>query len=67
MRTFSLPPPHVASINMISTSYDPWIVPSLDQVDYFDDVMFLNPIEQAYQATIFASAAASIILPLVCI
>jgi len=52
---------------MISTSYDPWIVPSLDQVDYFDDVMFLNPIEQAYQATIFASAAASIILPLVCI
>lgn len=57
MRTFSLPPPHVTSVNIISTSYDSWIIPSLDQVDSFGDVMLLSPAEKAYQAGVLASAS----------
>lgn len=53
---FSLPPPNVAFVNMISTSYDPWVIPHPDQVDSFSDVIPLNPTEQAYQAIFFASA-----------
>ena len=39
MGLFSLPPPKTAQVNMISNSYDPWIIPSPDQVDSFGDVM----------------------------
>lgn len=35
MGTFSLPPPNIAFSNMISTSYDPWIFPHLNEVDSF--------------------------------
>lgn len=59
MGTFSLPPPHATFFNMISTIYDPWIVPSPDQVDSLGDVMPLIPIEQAYQVVDLASAATS--------
>jgi hypothetical protein len=53
----NIPPPFVASINMISTSlhetpvsHDPWIVP--DPGDYlrYGEQMHLSPIESAYQA-----------------
>jgi hypothetical protein len=52
-----IPPPFVASINMISTSvretpasHDPWIVP--DPGDYlrYGEQMPLSPVESAYQA-----------------
>lgn len=59
MGKFSLPPPNVTSVNMISTSYDPWIFPSPNQVDYFFDVMLLSPIEQYYQAIFLALATTS--------
>lgn len=59
MGKFSLPPPNVASINMISTSHNPWIVPHLDQVDSFGNVIPLSPLEQAYQAIVLASAVTS--------
>jgi hypothetical protein len=45
-----VPPPFVSSINMISTnvgktpeSYDPWIVPSLDECLRYGDQMPLSP------------------------
>jgi hypothetical protein len=53
----SVPPPCVASINMISTSvgktpesYDPWIVPILDECLRYGDQMPLSLVELAYQA-----------------
>jgi hypothetical protein len=52
-----IPPPFVASINMISTifgelpkSYDPCIVPSSDDCLHYSDKMPLSPIELVYQA-----------------
>jgi hypothetical protein len=52
-----VPPPFVASINMISTtvgetheSYDPWIVPSLDECLHYGNRMPLSLVELAYQA-----------------
>jgi hypothetical protein len=53
----SVPPPFVASINMILTTvgktpefYDPWIVLILDDCLHYGDIMPLIPIELAYQA-----------------
>lgn len=48
MGLFSLPPRNTAQVNMISTSSDPWIIPSPDQVDSFGDVMPLSPVEVNY-------------------
>jgi hypothetical protein len=52
-----IPPPFVASINMISTNvgktpecYDPCIVPSLDEFLDYGDRMPLSLVELAYQA-----------------
>jgi hypothetical protein len=52
-----IPPPFVASINMISTnvsetpnSYDPWIVPRSDDYLCYDDQMHLSLVELPYQA-----------------
>jgi len=59
MGKFSLPPPHVTSINMISTSSDPWIILTPDQVDSFSDAMLLSPLEQAYQQVVLASTIVS--------
>jgi hypothetical protein len=62
MGTFPIPPPDVppplvASINMISTSvgeipesYDPWIVPRLEECPRYGDQMPLSPVELTYQA-----------------
>jgi hypothetical protein len=52
-----IPPPFVASINMISTiahetpaSYDPWVVPSPGDYSRYDNHMPLSMVESAYQA-----------------
>jgi hypothetical protein len=52
-----IPPPFVASINMISTyvretpkSYDPWIVPRSGDCLHYDDRMPLSLVESTYQA-----------------
>jgi hypothetical protein len=52
-----IPPPFVASINMISTivretpeSYDPWVVPSSGDYLLYNDKIPLSPVESAYQA-----------------
>jgi hypothetical protein len=62
MGTFPIPPPDVppplvASINMISTSvgkilesYDPWIVPSLEECPRYGEHMPLSLVELTYQA-----------------
>jgi len=59
MGTFSLPPSNVASVNMIYTPHDPWIVPHPDQVDSFGNVMPLNPAEQGYQVVVLDSTITS--------
>lgn len=56
MGTFTLPPPHVHSVKMIS---DPWIIPSEDQIESFNIVMPLSPLELNYQEFFLASIAAS--------
>lgn len=48
MGVFSLPPPNVTSINMISTHFDPWVIPPVDQVDSWGEVMSLSPFELNY-------------------
>jgi hypothetical protein len=62
MGTFQIPPPDippplVASINMISTiicetpeSYDPWIVPSPGDHPLYSNQMLLSLVESSYQA-----------------
>jgi hypothetical protein len=62
MGTFPIPPPDVPpplvySINMISTSivethesYDPWIVPILEEFPCYGEQMPLSLVELAYQA-----------------
>jgi hypothetical protein len=53
----NIPPPFVASINMISTtvhespeSYDPWVVPILGDYSCYENQMPLSPVESTYQA-----------------
>ena len=48
MGIFPLPPPNTIQVNMISWSYDPWIIPLPEQVDSFGDSMSLSPIEINY-------------------
>ena len=58
MGTFSLPSPNIpctiSNVNMITSSTipfdDPWIVPSESELDSFDGVMPLSPLNIAYQA-----------------
>jgi hypothetical protein len=52
-----IPPPFVASINMISTSiqetpasHDPWILPDPDDYLHYGEQIPLSPVESAYQA-----------------
>lgn len=58
MGTFSLPPLNVHSVNMISDSIDPCIIPINDQIDSFGDAMPLSPLEINYQEIVLASMAA---------
>jgi len=48
MGIFPLPPPHVASINMISVKSDSWVIPAPDIVDTCGEVMSLSPAEVNY-------------------
>jgi len=52
-----IPPPFIASINMISTtvfetpeSYNPWVVPSPGDYLRYGDKIPLSPVEYSYQA-----------------
>ena len=56
MGVFPLPPPNVASINMITVRSDPWILPPTDQVESWGDEMPLSPAELNYVEIIAASA-----------
>lgn len=44
MGVFSLSPPNITPINMISVHFDPWILPPTDQVESWGDVMPLSPV-----------------------
>lgn len=57
--TFTLPPPNVHSVNMISNSTNPWIIHTKDQIDSFGDAMPLCPLEINYQDIVLASMATS--------
>lgn len=59
MGTFTLPPPNVHLVNMISNSTNPWIIPTEDKNDSFSDAMPLSPLEINYQEIVLASMAAS--------
>lgn len=56
---FSLPPPNITLINMISLPTDPWIIPTPDQIDSFGDSMLLSPLEHAYKGIVFSSTDGS--------
>lgn len=43
MGIFALPPPHVSSVNMVSVKSNPCVIPSLDLVDTWGEVMHLVP------------------------
>jgi len=59
MGTFSFPPLNVHSVNMISNSMDPWIIPTEDQINSFGDPMPLSPLEINYQEIVLASMTTS--------
>lgn len=59
MGNFLFPPPHVASINMVSIKSDPWVIPSLDLVDTWGMVMPLSSAETNYVEIVSASSSAS--------
>ena len=48
MGIFSLPSPHVTSVNMILVNSDPWVIPSPDLIDTWGGVMPLSPAEINY-------------------
>jgi len=54
-----LPPPHVAFVNMILVKSDPWVIPSLDLVDTWGEVMPLNPTEVNYMEIVSTLNSAS--------
>jgi hypothetical protein len=62
MGIFPLPPPHVASVNMISVKSDPWVIPSPDLVDTWGEVMPLSPAEINYVEIVSASTLHPLIL-----
>lgn len=59
MGVFPLPPPNVASVTMIFVNPDPSVIPPLDQVDSWSDVMLLSPVELNYIEIVSASASSS--------
>jgi len=56
MGVFSLPPPNIAPINMISVRSDPCVLPPTDQVESWGDEMLLSPAELNYVEIVSASA-----------
>lgn len=59
MGIFPLPPPHVASVNMISVKSNPWVIPPVNQVDSWGYVMPLSPSEINYVEIVSSSASVS--------
>ena len=59
MGIFPLPPPHAASVNMISVKSDPWVIPAPDLVDSWGEVMPLSPAEVNYVEIVSAANSAS--------
>ena len=59
MGVFSLPPPNISPIRMISVRSDPWILPPTNQIESWGDVMPLSPTELNYVEIIYASASFS--------
>ena len=59
MGVFTLPPPNVAPINMISICSDPWVLPPIDQVESWGDEMPLSPAELNYIEIVSTSAPLS--------
>lgn len=57
--TFPLQPPHVASVNMVSVKYDPWVILAPDLVDAWGEVMLLSPAEVNYVEIVSASNSTS--------
>jgi len=56
MGVFSLPPPNITPINMISVRSDPWVLPPVDQIESWGDEMPLSPAELNYVEILFLSA-----------
>ena len=56
MCIFPLPPPHLASVNMISVKSYPWVIPP-HQVDAWGDVIPLSPAKINYVEIVSASAS----------
>ena len=59
MGIFPLPPPHVSFVNMISVKSDPWVIPALDLVDTWGEVMLLSPAEVNHMEIVSTSNSAS--------
>ena len=59
MGIFPLPPPHVASVNMILVKYNPWVIPSPGLVDTWGKVMPLSLDEIDYVEIVSASSSVS--------
>lgn len=59
MEIFPLPPLHVASVNMLSVKSDPSVIPALDLVDTWCEVMPLSPAEVNYVEIVSASNSTS--------
>jgi len=56
MGVFPLPPPTLASINMIYVHSDPWVLPPTDQIESRGDIMSLSPVELNYIEIVAALA-----------
>jgi len=56
MGVFPLPPPNLASINMISVRFDSWVLPPANQIESWGDRMPLSPAELNYIEIVAVSA-----------
>jgi len=56
MGVFSLPPPNLASVNMISVHSDPWVLLPTGQIESWGEMMPLSPAELNYIEIVAASA-----------
>lgn len=59
MCVFPLPPPNLASVNMISVRSDPWFLPPTCQIELCGDIMPLSPAELNYIEIVAASTSPS--------
>jgi hypothetical protein len=59
MGVFPLPPPNLASVNMITAHTDPWVLPPVHHEDSWGEMMPLSPAELNYIEIVAASASTS--------